>query len=231
MVSHSNATTQNGARRMILATAAGGLPQTLGTTSFHSLSAMEAFSAFHAAGLWIGPRDELEEKPSFRQIIPYVVLRVGNRVVRYTRTSAGGEGRLHGRMSIGLGGHIDLPDVISTESCVDLAATLESAAQRELDEELGDVDCVAKEWVGVLVDNETPVGRVHIGVVGVWTLRTAPGSTSEDAVGEVSLCSFDDLYGSKHRLETWSALLLDYVRDVIGKSECEGRIPAGPINQ
>ena len=199
------------AKRMILATAAKGLPEALGATGFHTLDTNEAFSAFHTAGLWIGPRDSLEKMPSFRQIIPYIVLCVGDQFVRYTRTPAGGEDRLHGRMSIGLGGHIDLSDIVSRDDYVDLTKTFQKAAQRELDEEIGDIDCISREWIGILVDNETEVGRVHIGIVGVWSLRTAPVGTSEDTIGGISLCSAEELNHSRDRLEKWSAMLLEYI--------------------
>lgn len=194
---------------MILATATAGLPEAFAATGFHRFDADDAFSAFHAAGLWIGPRDALEVMPSFKQIIPYVVLRVGARTLRYTRSSAGGEDRLHGRMSIGLGGHIDLSDiVVDNEDCVDLKATFFKATQRELEEEIGDVDWISTDWIGVLVDHESEVGRVHIGVVGVCTLFESPAASRDPGITQLRLCSPDELEASKHRLERWSALLL-----------------------
>jgi len=201
------------ARRMILVTSAKELPSTFEESGFHPLQSSQVFAAFHAAGLWLGPRDVLEHLPSFRQIIPYVVLRVGDRFVRYTRTPAGREGRLHGRMSLGLGGHIDLSDIVSVNDCVDLEKTLGDAARREVDEELGSVDCVSKEWIGVLVDNDTDVGQVHIGVVAIWDLSFLPLGVSEDAIGEVELCSIEDLENSRDRLEGWSEMLLEYITD------------------
>lgn len=197
-------------KRMILATSARELPGSFSGTGFHPATTAEALCGFHQAGLWIGPREMLEQDPSFRQIIPYVVLRLGDKFVRYTRTPAGGEGRLHGRMSIGLGGHIDLPDVVCAGESVDLDATIGRATERELQEELGDVDVASREWIGVLTDDDTEVGRVHIGVVAVWQLSAAPAGIAEDAIGEVSLCSLADLEADSDRLETWSAMLLPY---------------------
>ena len=197
-------------KRMILAVSAESLPRGFGGTGFHVASAGEAIRAFHEAGLWIGPRETLEQDPSFRQIIPYVVLRHEDKFIRYTRTPAGGEGRLHGRMSIGLGGHIDLPDVVCAGESVDLDATIGRATERELEEELGEVEVASREWIGVLTDDDTEVGRVHIGVVAVWQLRAPPAGLAEDAIGEVSLCSLAELEAEADRLETWSAMLLPY---------------------
>ena len=197
-------------KRMILAACAKGLPSGFVGTGFHSASAAEAIRAFQEAGLWIGPRETLEQDPSFRQIIPYVVLRHEDKFIRYTRTPAGGEGRLHGRMSIGLGGHIDLPDVVCAGETVDLDATIARATERELEEELGAVEVESRDWIGILTDDDTEVGRVHIGVVAVWHLVAPPAGLAEDAIGEVSLCSLAELQAESHRLETWSAMLLPY---------------------
>lgn len=50
------------------------------------------------------PRPEMEEDPSYRQIIPYVVLTRGEEVFVLRRLKKGGEKRLHGLLSIGVGG-------------------------------------------------------------------------------------------------------------------------------
>jgi len=205
----------NGAARMILATATADLPKTFEQTGFHPIDGGQAVSALAASGLWLGPRPVLEETPAYRQIIPYVVLRYGDSFVRYTRTPAGGEARLHGRMSIGLGGHIDLSDIIAVDDAVDLAATVEAASERELEEELGAVVTRDRQWIGVLVDNESSVGRVHVGLVGLWTLASLPSSIPEDAIGDVTLCTVAMLEASRDRLEGWSELLLDHLAAVV----------------
>src|SRR6476469_2162457 len=76
------------------------------------------------------PRPEMEEDPSYKQIIPYVIFRSGDRIFRYTRGKTQGEARLHAKRSIGVGGHVDEPDA-------DGRATLDAyevALRRELDE-------------------------------------------------------------------------------------------------
>src|SRR5262249_30885397 len=52
------------------------------------------------------PRSQMEEDPSYKQIIPYCILRSGEWVFRYTRGKKMGERRLHALESIGVGGHI-----------------------------------------------------------------------------------------------------------------------------
>ena len=52
-------------------------------------------------------REEAEADPTHKQLIPYLVVRSGDRVLCYTRGKSGGESRLHAKMSIGIGGHIN----------------------------------------------------------------------------------------------------------------------------
>ena len=55
------------------------------------------------------PRSEVETDPSFKQLIPYVVLRYGDQVFHYTRGQRGTE-RGCGAALIGVGGHISQDD-------------------------------------------------------------------------------------------------------------------------
>jgi len=201
--------------RLILAARTEGLPKQLGSTQFLPMPHHQAIETLESAGLWLGPRPVLEETEEFRQIIPYIVLQYGSEIIRYTRTPAGCEARLHGRTSVGLGGHVDLPDVETSGEAIDLVRTLENAANRELLEELGVVEIVSKEWVGLLVENDSSVGRVHIGMIGLWRLQSFPVGIAEDAIGEVSSSSLSDLKADVERLETWSAMLLPWLSDVV----------------
>ena len=56
------------------------------------------------------PRGAMERDPSFKQVIPYLVLRDGPRYFLMQRTSAGRDERLHGLYSIGVGGHLNPGD-------------------------------------------------------------------------------------------------------------------------
>ena len=76
------------------------------------------------------PRPDAENDPGYKQIIPYVVLRRGDEIFMTRRLKKGGEARLHGLMSIGVGGHINPVDDIDRES------VLLRGLERELDEEV-----------------------------------------------------------------------------------------------
>jgi len=108
-------------------------------------------------------RDQAEKDPSFKQIIPYIVLRCGDSVFRYWRTKKAGESRLHHLYSIGVGGHINERDVNLFSSSV--GEILKEAAMRELQEEVVVPTGSRPQFQGLLNDDETEVGQVHLGMV------------------------------------------------------------------
>lgn len=124
---------------------------------------------------WIGPRPVLEELDSAKynrnekvvlQTIPYVVVEHNEKVLVYIRPTKGNETRLHGKVTIGVGGHVDLDDVVSEKSIINLKATLSLAAVREIEEEIGlAVETDRIEWTGLIMRRDGPVDRVHLGYV------------------------------------------------------------------
>lgn len=111
------------------------------------------------------PRDEVETDPSWKQVIPYAVLRCGEWLYCYRRSSKGNEARLHGLISIGVGGHINPCDGEGGGGY----ATYDNGFWRELQEEVGLTPGGVAGWeiVGLIYDGSNEVGRVHFGVVHV----------------------------------------------------------------
>jgi predicted NUDIX family phosphoesterase len=111
-------------------------------------------------------RSEVEHDPSYKQIVPYVVVRREARVLMYRRSPAGGEERLRQQWSIGVGGHVEAQD-ISAAFPKNHRHAVERAACREVREETGiGIDLVGLGLpVGVVNDEETDVGRCHVGIV------------------------------------------------------------------
>lgn len=161
-----------------------------------ALDALRAAVAEHATHL---DRPVAEEDPAFKQLIPYVVVRDGERVFLMERTDAGGDVRLHGKASIGVGGHLNPVD--------DGDDALMAGLRREWDEEL--VAGWAPEFrlVGLLNDDSNPVGAVHLGVVFAVE---ADGRTVEVREREKLTGAFvapDAVRAAWDRLETWSQLV------------------------
>jgi len=109
------------------------------------------------------PRPAMEEDPSFKQLIPYVIFRYrdargGTHLFQYTRGKGQGEARLHAKRSIGVGGHISADDAA-------LPSAYEEGMRRELAEEIMIGSSYQGRMVGLINDDQTEVGKVHLGVV------------------------------------------------------------------
>jgi len=146
-------------------------------------------------------RDECEENPEFRQIIPYTYLQnADGRVAMYSRRSAHTEGRLANLASIGIGGHIDISDMRET-----LQETVEHAQMRELLEETGIPGFYRGQVMGVLTLSGSMVNKVHVGVVFRLVTSILPSSTEEIEAFKW----FDSTtYQREQKWEDWSHVLL-----------------------
>ena len=152
-----------------------------------------------------------EDDPGHKQLIPYVVVRDGDRVFLMERTDAGADARLHGKASIGVGGHLNPVD----EGEDPLMAGL----RREWDEELAAGWTPEFRLVGLLNDDSNPVGAVHLGVVFAVE---ADGRAVEVREREKLTGAFvapDAVRAAWDRLETWSQL----VAGAIGLGPSPGR--------
>jgi predicted NUDIX family phosphoesterase len=150
------------------------------------------------------PRPAMEADPSFKQIIPYLVLRDGPGWFLMRRTRAGGDVRLHDRWSIGVGGHLNPGD-----------ATVAGGLVREWNEELVADFTPEFEFVGLLNDDSTPVGEVHLGAVFVANaagrpvgIRETDKLTGEFATSEAVAAVAEDL-------ETWSRLAFEALGGIV----------------
>jgi predicted NUDIX family phosphoesterase len=122
-------------------------------------------------------RGDAEENPDYKQPIPYIVLtqmlptlNEGKElfVFCYRRLEGGAEARLHSRLSVGLGGHMN---VLFNETT--MKDVFREEAIREINEELIlSHNIVDFDFIGLINDDENEVGRVHIGILGEVHLPT-----------------------------------------------------------
>ena len=147
------------------------------------------------------PRPAMEADPSFKQVIPYLVLRDGERWFLMRRTRGGADARLHERWSIGVGGHLNPGDL-------DLAGGL----RREWREELVADFVPSFRPLGLLNDDETDVGAVHLGVVYVADAGGRAVAVREIAKLAGSFAHEDEVATVRDLMESWSELVFDALR-------------------
>ena len=144
-----------------------------------------------------------EESPAFKQLIPYVVVRDGALVFLMERTDAGGDARLHGKASIGVGGHLNPVDEGDDP--------LTDGLRREWAEEL------IADWepefrlVGLLNDDSNPVGSVHLGVVFEVDAAGRPVAVREHDKLTGRFATEAEVRAARDRMETWSRLVADHL--------------------
>ena len=147
-------------------------------------------------------RRQAEVDESIRQVIPYVVVRDGLSVFGVRRLAASGEARLHDKLSIGIGGHINPVDGISSP-----ADALRAGLLREWDEEMEAGFSPEFSPVGFIADNADAVGRVHVGVVMVVEATGRPVAVRETDKLEGRFFNVAELSEMRESLEGWSLLV------------------------
>ncbi|HEX6985105.1 MAG TPA: phosphoesterase [Planctomycetaceae bacterium] len=182
------------------------------TLLFHELGYFQGFNAevrpyrgvlFEGRHTLFLPRAEAEEDPSYKQLIPYCVFRCGDRILHYRRGSGVGEGRLLGKRSVGIGGHISEEDAGGSDH------PYEVGMRREIAEEVEVGSAFRESVLGLINDDTTEVGRVHLGVVHVFDLDEPRVSPREESIAEVAFARPADLAASAAEFETWSQIVLE----------------------
>jgi len=185
------------------------------TAAFHRLGHFQGFStdtqkyldALLAPELTsYRPRDVMEKDPSFKQLIPYVIFRhrdAAGRVslFQYTRGKGQGEKRLHAKRSIGIGGHISADD----RSCENPYA---EGMRRELAEEVLIDTPYEATLAGLINDDLTEVGRVHLGVVHIFDVVAQAVQPKEDEIIEAGFRPLESILADIEHYETWSQICL-----------------------
>lgn len=181
-------------------------------------------SVFHAAGWFQGlnrdvehfqprlldpkhfsflPRSLAENDPSFKQLIPYVVLKYREQVFHYQRGQGTGEARLRALRSIGIGGHINPVDHTSAEH------PYRQGLLREVAEEVVIGSPYRETCLGFINDDSLPVGQVHLGIVHLFELDEPKVQRREAQLTNAGFASIQELVQAKDTFETWSQFVLE----------------------
>ncbi|MDZ7641998.1 MAG: phosphoesterase [Desulfurivibrio sp.] len=177
-------------------------------------------------GGFVGPRPEellvlpqyflarrwVEDDPAYKQLIPYQLFCSGHRYFVYRRGGGVGEGRLAGRLSVGIGGHINRHDAGGDRLTT---AAYQQALLRERQEELQDGAVVGESvFIGWLNDEASPVGQVHLGAVHLGRLSEAQARQlairgGDEDIHRVGWLSAAEISAQKENFELWSLLAVE----------------------
>jgi predicted NUDIX family phosphoesterase len=175
---------------------------------FHGLRAAPAdyrAALLDPAHFSFRPRYEVETDPTFKQLIPYIVLRCGELLFHYRRGAAGTETRLQALRSVGIGGHISEADATGGTD------PYQTGMLRELTEEVRLACGYREACVGFINDDRTPVGSVHLGVVHVFDLDAPAARANEAALADAGFAPLGELARAAEQFETWSQFVLEFL--------------------
>ncbi len=187
---------------------------------------LEVACVFNDDSLWdrilnnleIVPRTQAETDYTRKQLVAYILVRSGELILTYRRTTKTNEQRLRELYSIGIGGHVNVEDrsqfsLFSTDTEFNIEF-IRDAAWREINEEISIGSRVVREpeIIGFINDDSNDVGRVHFGIV--WQLDIEKAEVSAKGsrgLGELEFNPLPHLISNKDQFESWSQLLIEYL--------------------
>lgn len=148
------------------------------------------------------PRAEVEDDPSYQQIIPYLVFRHGDRYLLTRRLRASTEKRLRQQYSLGVGGHINPGDLEHGDPVMD-------GLRREFEEEVVYGGSYEATLLGLINDESAPVSRVHLGLAFL-----VEGSSPDIQIRETTklageLLTLEEMRMFYLEMEGWSQIVYD----------------------
>jgi predicted NUDIX family phosphoesterase len=165
---------------------------------------------FDSKDVLFASRAWLEDDEQYLQIIPYCLVKHQDKYLTYSRTKQAGEAKLHGKVSCGFGGHVNIVDAIVPKNAdtVNITETIAQGAYRELREELFGEFKLQCEVIGLLYDPADAVGRVHLGVV-IECETDSDGITSPDeGITILGFRTKEELLNGDYELEGWTRITL-----------------------
>lgn len=162
-------------------------------------------------------RSQAELDKNFKQLIPYVLIICGDKILRYQRGKKGGETRLHGLYSVGIGGHISDED----SGLFSSAAGYHEGMRRELMEEV-DIAGANDATVAVINDDSTDVGQVHFGVVHILYVPDENVATRRSGINSPEFIPLSDAAKNAEGYESWSKFCLENLDLLIAKAAAAG---------
>lgn len=151
------------------------------------------------------PRGLMEQDPSYKQIIPYLIFMHNSKIFLMQRAASAGEQRLKNKYTLGIGGHVREQDLAG--------GTIFDWARREFNEEICYDGSLTIQPLGLINDDSNAVGQVHLGFA--FLLK---GDSSNIAVRselqQGSLKSLEECEVYFDDMETWSQIAFNHIRKI-----------------
>ena len=198
------------------------------TPLFHSVGYFQGFCAdvkpyqevlLDEKNVQFRPRSEMETNPEFKQLIPYMIFCHTDpdghiSIFQYVRGKGMGESRLHQKRSIGIGGHISAEDISIKDKTAPTGGyqptnIYREGMMRELHEEVILRSTFTEQCVGLINDDSTEVGRVHLGIIHRLDLAEPNVLSNESDLIESGFMPLEQLRQYREEMESWSAISLD----------------------
>lgn len=162
-------------------------------------------------------RAEAETDETVKQIIPYIIIRLNtegeDKYLVYQRSKKGGETRLMGKHSIGIGGHVNESDKTPRDYVRNAPQPAIEAfyncIRREIAEELEIELFPGYNFKGVLYDPSDAVGRVHFGFVIEMIAKNGNVKARDEAISDPHFVNLRNLKQMTDKLENWSRLVVE----------------------
>jgi predicted NUDIX family phosphoesterase len=162
-------------------------------------------------------RSEAELDRNHKQLIPYVLVICGDKILRYRRGKGGGEKRLHGLFSVGVGGHISEED----NGLFSNAVGYHESMRRELMEEVA-IEGAKEAAVALINDDSTDVGYVHFGVVHVLIVTSENVAGNRSGIVSPEFVPIADAVKDAAEYESWSRFCLEHLNTLLAKAAAAG---------
>ena len=169
-----------------------------------------------SSDLMLGSRKSLEVDTDFRQVMPMLLLKFGDKIWAYKRTPKGGEESLFNRTAVFVGGHWDINDLVyGDDSIIDVEKSFQIAQERELSEEVYLDSKIVNErrMPYVICANDELVDRKHLCVITIVELDGIQVAPKEDKLVSVGFKTPEELLSGDYNLETWARIACQILID------------------
>jgi len=177
---------------------------------FQPIPSFDSFAALINQEKKFEWRSAMEEDPSYKQIIPYLIFSHNKKYFLMQRKDNASEQRLKSKYSLGIGGHIREEDITGK--------SIAEWAQREFHEEVIYNGSLTIHPIGIINDERNAVGKVHVGFAFL-ICGSLPNISVRSELKHGELLASDACEQFHPHMETWSQLVFDYLK---AKGSCHG---------